>query len=85
MDKPIELKPAAKVIKNSSPPVKEEEVMTEKTVEQTNLNVNIQPQSSSDMYPNFYGSHMGHTQGAHEVGCKACEFQRLQMQSMAAY
>jgi len=33
MDKPIELKPAAKVIKKSSPPVKEDEVMTEKTVE----------------------------------------------------
>jgi hypothetical protein len=43
MDKPIELKPAAKVIKNSSPPVKEDEEMTEKTVEQNNLNVNIQP------------------------------------------
>lgn len=73
MEKTIEMKPAAKVIKKSSPAT-EDEAMTEKTVEQTNLNVNIQPQSSSDMYPNFYGAHMGHTQGTHEEGCKACEF-----------
>lgn len=60
VEKPLEYKPKS-VMPVSIKSKPEDDVMTEKTVEQTNLNLNIQPQTSSDMYPNFYGSHMGHT------------------------
>ena len=69
------------MIEEKPKPPPSDEVITEKTEEQNNLN--IQPQSSCDMYPNFYGSHLGHSEAAPEEGCKACEFHRLQMQ--AAY